>query len=129
MTVYQICGIAFCAVFACLIPGIRHTEYAMGIRIVFSVMIFALCVSLLRPYLTLLEGMTEKTGVKEYFPTLLRAVGIALLTEVTSAVCRDAGEESVAKSIELLAKAEILVLSFPLIYKLLSTVDALLGLL
>ena len=125
MSIYSICGLALCAVMICLLPGIRHSEYATAIRILFGVMIFGLSFSLLMPYLDLIRRFTESSNMEAYFPLLLRAVGIALLSEVTATVCRDAGEESIAKSVELLAKAEILILSFPLIKQLFDTAELL----
>lgn len=125
MSIYQICGLALCAVTVCILPGIKHSEYATAVRILFGIMIFGLGFSLLSPYLQLIEGFAESTGMKAYFPVLLRAVGIAFLSEVTATICRDAGEESVAKNVEMIAKIEILILSFPLIQKLLETTEAL----
>lgn len=127
MSIYQLCGLALCAVFACMIPGIKHTEYALAIRIVFGIVIFALAVSLLSPYMQLIEQLVEGSLLESYYPFLLRAIGIAFLTEITATVCRDSGEESIAKNIELLAKAEILILSLPLIKELIKISEALLG--
>ena len=127
MSIYQLCGLALCAVFACMIPGIKHTEYALAIRIVFGIVIFALAVSLFSPYMQLIEQLVEGSLLESYYPFLLRAIGIAFLTEITATVCRDSGEESIAKNIELLAKAEILNLSLPLIKELIKISEALLG--
>ena len=127
MSIYQLCGLALCAVFACMIPGIKHTEYALAIRIAFGIVIFALAVSLLSPYMQLIEQLVEGSLLESYYPFLLRAMGIAFFTEITATVCRDSGEESIAKNIELLAKAEILILSLPLIKELIKISEALLG--
>ena len=127
MSVYQLCGLALCAVFACMIPGVKHTEYALAIRVVFGVVIFTLAISLLSPYMQLIEQLVVGSLLESYYPFLLRALGIAFLTEITATVCRDSGEESIAKNVELLAKAEILILSLPLVKELIKISEALLG--
>jgi stage III sporulation protein AD len=127
MSIYQLCGLALCAVFACMIPGIKHTEYALAIRVIFGIVIFTLAISLLSPYMQLIEKLAVGSLLEAYYPLLLRAMGIALLTEITATVCRDSGEESVAKNIELLAKAEILILCLPLVKELIKVSEALLG--
>ena len=126
MNMYQLCGLALCAIFACMIPGIKQTEYAMAIRIIFSLVIFGLTISLLSPFKQLIERLATNSLLKTYFPILLRAMGIALITEITAAICRDSGEESVAKNVELISKVEILVLSLPLIKELLRIAELLL---
>ena len=129
MSAYQVCGLALCGVFACMIPGIKNTEYALAIRATIGIMIFSLVVSLLSPYLQVVENLVGGSVLKDYLPLLLRAIGITFLAEITTSLCRDCGEESIAKNIELLARAEILILSFPLIKELLTVAEKLLKIL
>ncbi len=58
---------------------------------------------------------------------LIKALGLAFLTELAAAICRDSGEGGLAGWVEMAGKVEILLLAFPLIRTVLDTVAGLLG--
>ena len=58
---------------------------------------------------------------------LLKALGLAFLTELTAGICRDSGETGLASWVEMAGKIEILLLSLPLVENVLSAVSGLLG--
>ena len=127
MNIYHWIGLALCATVACLLPGIKNTEYASGIRVVFGLLAFSFCFSRITPYFGLIRRFSEYGSMADYFPMLSRAIGIAFLFEVGATVCRDTGEESMAKSMEFIAKTEILILTFPLIKQLFDAAEGLLN--
>ena len=59
---------------------------------------------------------------------LLKALGIAVLTQCCAELCRESGESGVANGVELAGKVEILLLALPLIAEILSTARELLSL-
>ena len=58
--------------------------------------------------------------------TVLRALGIALICELTALFCRDLGENTLAEGVQLFGKLEILILSLPLLDKVLEMAKELL---
>ena len=48
----------------------------------------------------------------------LRVIGLSLLTELSAGVCRDLGEGSLATKLEWCGRAEILVVSLPMLSRL-----------
>ncbi len=58
---------------------------------------------------------------------LLKALGVAFLSEISASICRDSGESGLAGWVEMAGRVEILLLSFPLIRTVLETVSDLLG--
>ena len=58
---------------------------------------------------------------------LIKALGLAFLTEITAGICRDSGEAGLASWVELAGKLEILLLSLPLVQDVLGAVSGLLG--
>ncbi|MBO5837047.1 MAG: hypothetical protein J6Q92_04045 [Oscillospiraceae bacterium] len=58
---------------------------------------------------------------------ILKAVGIALLSEVVSLICNDAGNASLGKMLQFLASAVILWLSLPLFTSLIDLLEKILG--
>lgn len=81
----------------------------------------------LQPVVAFLQALQDKTGIDgKYFEILLKAVGIALLGELSSLICIDAGNSSLGKILQVLSSAVILWLSIPLLEKLLELVDGVL---
>lgn len=60
---------------------------------------------------------------------ILKAVGIALLSEISGLICTDAGNAALGKSLQILASAVILWMSVPLFTNLLTLVEQILVLL
>lgn len=58
---------------------------------------------------------------------VLKAVGLGLLSEICVLVCKDAGNESIGKVLQILATAVILWISIPVFEKLLALLDKILG--
>ena len=62
---------------------------------------------------------------KEYFPVILKVLGIAYATEFTSALCEDAGEKSIGTKVELAGKIGIFFVAIPVFTSLLNLLDSL----
>ena len=55
----------------------------------------------------------------EYSEILLKTLGVSLTVQTASDICRDAGESAIASKVELFGKAEILIISIPIVKKIL----------
>ena len=58
----------------------------------------------------------------DYWKTLWKILGITYAAEFSSAICKDAGYQTIALQIEVFAKITILVLSLPVLSALLQTI-------
>lgn len=58
---------------------------------------------------------------------VLKAVGIGLLTELTMTICKDAGNETMGKSLQILSSAVVIWLSIPVFERLIALLDNILG--
>lgn len=74
-----------------------------------------------------IRDMVAESKYSAEVETMLKAFGIAAAAQITADVCRGAGEMSVAAQIELVAKAEIVVLALPLAARLLTVARELLS--
>ena len=74
-------------------------------------------------YLTELIGASHLVG--DAANTLLRALAIAMMTKLASDLCRDMGTPSVASSLEMAAKFEIIILTLPLVSSVIESVRGL----
>ena len=57
-----------------------------------------------------------------YIEMLLKMLGITFVAEFSSALCRDAGYQTIAQQIEVFAKLAVLVLGLPVVFSLLELI-------
>ena len=73
-----------------------------------------------------LDIMEEIAGYIDLAPAytgmLIKMLGITYVAEFSSAICRDAGYQTVAQQIEIFGKAVVLVLGLPVILALLEMI-------
>jgi stage III sporulation protein AD len=125
----RIGGVATVGLTALLILRAYKPEWAPFLRMAVTVVALGLTVGLVSTVLTYITDLATATGglEGEGWSLLLKALGVAFLTETAASVCRDSGETGLATWVETAGKLEILLLSFPLIRTVLDTVTELLG--
>ena len=125
----RIGGVATVGLTALLILRAYKPEWAPFLRMAVTVVALGLTVGLVSTVLTYITDLATATGASEGegWSLLLKALGVAFLTETAASVCRDSGETGLATWVETAGKLEILLLSFPLIRTVLDTVSDLLS--
>lgn len=123
MTVWGVAGAALLS--AMLVALLREWQpnFAGAARLSASLLLFGAVLAVALPLLTEVRALFELSGTEAYALPLLRAAGVAVLCEITATLCRDIGENAVAEGILLFGKAEVLVLSLPLIRRLLAIAE------
>ena len=95
------------------------SEYGIYISIVLGLLIFATLLGKIR----LMNEINSVAGPgNDYWKTLWKILGITYAAEFSSAICKDAGYQTIALQIEVFAKITILVLSLPVLSALLQTI-------
>lgn len=120
---YKIFGAALIGVFALLVVKKGNSDGAVSLRMVIGIILAVGCVILSTPAIEFVRELSGVLGTDNeiYVETLLKALGIAVITHVCATVCRDSGEGSVAGYVELGGKIEIIILSLPLIREIISS--------
>ena len=77
------------------------------------------------PIFVLLE-LIQRYVRNEYVEIILKGLGIVILTQICSDICKDSGEGTLAGNIETVGKLELLLLCIPLIEEILGTAERLL---
>ena len=54
----------------------------------------------------------------KYFPRLQKGIGICVIVEISSGLCKDNGAENIGRMLEWIGKVEILLLALPLVQEL-----------
>ncbi len=115
MSVVQLSGCALLSAAVILLLRTLRAELAPLARAAAVIALFGAALAL---YLPVLNGMRQLFALADgtdLAAPLLRATGIALVTELTATVCRELGENGVSEGVMLFGKLEILVLSLPFI--------------
>ena len=125
----RIGGLALVGVAVLLLLKPYKPEWAVFIRLAVTILSVGLILVPAGTVIAYVRELSEGAGAPdgETWSILLKALGIAFLTETAASVCRDSGEGGMAGWVELAGKLEILLLSFPLIRTVMETVTALLA--
>ncbi len=118
--VLRISGIALIGVFSAIILKERYKSIGFAV---------VACVIVLVCVYTINNGVSQSVGAvfsfvedsdfSEYAQILLKALGIAYITTITQSLCSEAGENAIAGGVELFGKAQLILLSLPLVFSLL----------
>lgn len=115
MNEIKMCGIVLCALVVCVVFKNIKTEYSLFVRITISCLVSVVSLLILQPILSFISEISKDTPVYQYIPTLIKALSVAFIVQITADVCNDAQESSLAEKISLFGKVEILIISLPLV--------------
>lgn len=102
-------------------------DYSFLLILVISCMVMAAAVEYLKPVFHFFWELEDIAKLDNgMLKTLLKAVGIGLLSEVTSLICTDAGNAALGKIVQYLASAVVLCISIPLFTSLLELIKSIL---
>lgn len=104
------------------------SDFLPLVRLGLALLCSLAALSLAAPVITFAEELTESNALSEHAEPLFKALGIGILAQCCAQICRECGESGVASGVELVGKAEILLLCLPLVSRLLETVKELLAL-
>lgn len=120
-------GVALTAVFLSLYLRAQQKEIAVLTVVSASVILFSFAVTDAGKAVAAIRQAVLDSGVGLEVETLLKALGIAALTQITADICRDVGEGTIAGQVELMGKMEIVLLALPLASQLLTLAKGLLS--
>lgn len=127
MDTAKICAFGIMCAIICVLIKHYRAEFAIPARLGSVILIFGIVILMLSPVVSYLKGLMGNTLSSEYSAILLKALGIGYLTQISSDVCRESGEAPIASGIEMAGKIELIILSFPLIAKIISVSEELLS--
>lgn len=123
----KICGAALLVAIVSVVLSELPRGTRLPVKVSGAVLLYGGVLLLIVPLITALRRMTEGYALAPYGELMLKCLGIALLSEIVSDLCRDAGEGTVGGLVEIAAKALILLLALPTVESLLDIVKSLLG--
>jgi len=119
MNTVGIIGITVFVAFLSLLVRRFHPEYSLAISLLTGILVLGLIISQITPVISRIQNLLESTSLSpEYALIVFKALGIGLLAQLSSDVCRDAGESALAEKAELVGKVSMLILALPLFEKI-----------
>ena len=120
----KICLIGITAIIIIALIKIYKPEFTVEVTLCASIiMLYFIVENLKYGFDFISEIYGGLTYGREYFPVILKVLGIAYITEFASAICQDAGEKSIAGKIELAGKVAIFFAALPVFVSLLDLLD------
>lgn len=109
---------------------LRKSSRELGILLTLAacVLIGLLLIQLAEPVVEFLAKLRNIAGLdKTLTEPILKTIGIGLITQIGATVCADAGENAIAKMIEVCGGILALYVSLPLLEAVLSLIDTMSG--
>ena len=127
VTLLKICAVGIVAVIIIILVKQYKPELATGVSICASVIMLFFIIGSLKEGFDFISDLYGRLSYgKEYFPIILKVLGIAYITEFAVAICNDAGEKSIGSKIELAGKIAIFFADIPIFVSLLDLLNGLL---
>ena len=98
------------------------------LSVIVCCMVITAAAQYLRPIISFLEHIQQAGSIDlQLLKIILKAVGIGILSEITSLLCADSGNSALAKCIQLIAAITVIWLSLPLFEELFKLIETILG--
>lgn len=117
--------LAIVIAFLCMTVKQYKPEYTLVCQLCGVIIIFIYILSSFEDIISPLEDMISSSGIDiSFFEILLKALAISVLSDISASICRDSGNNTLAKTVDLFGKTMIIVISLPILKKL---ADAVMG--
>ena len=126
MGAVQAAGIGLLTAVLLLILRELRPVMALPVRLAAMLLLLGGGIGLMHPVLERVRALLEAAEAGSYTELILRAVGIGLLAELGASFCRELGEHALADGVLFFGRAEILVLSLPLLDRLVDLAEEML---
>lgn len=121
-------SVVLLTVILCLSVGKTEKDIATILGMVACCIAAGVAVTILEPVLDFLWELQQLCDLPEgMVGLLLKAVGVALVAELSSTVCADAGNTSLGKMLQILGSAVVLSLSVPMFRSLMTIIKELIN--
>jgi len=116
------CALAMLCVVVGAIVKQTRPEFLPYVRLAGIISVFGMAMSVISPIVIYIRSLFDGVSNDSYVACILKALGIASLTQIAADICRDCGEGSAASGVELIGRLEMVVLCLPMIENILASV-------
>lgn len=128
MNVVSVLIIGVIGAFFAVILKQYKPEYALAVTVITTIIITFSAIGWAVPIISEIKGMLDNAKVSyKSLSVLIKSVGICYITQLTSDVCKDTGQVSIASKIELVGRIALCISAIPLYREILSLVKTIIG--
>ncbi len=121
-SIMKICGAALISVILAQILKNRGSSLSGHLTEITAITILISVIASLSPLISFVRGLiTGGDSKTDVITLLMTVVAVAIICQTVCDVCKDNGENTLASVVEFAGNAEIILLSLPIIKKLLDT--------
>ena len=93
-----------------------------------SAMAIIAATGLFQPVVSFIKKLQRTSGLDvDLVSVVLKVVGVGVITDISVMVCKDAGNESLGRTLQFVSTATVLMVSVPVFERLLTLLDKILG--
>lgn len=126
MTLLKLCMVAVPVLALLNVIKSWRSDFLPLVRLSAVVLFGAVLLSAGAPLFDYIKSLGSVPPLSEHMASIFSGLGIAILSQICSDICRESGEASLATQVELAGKLELLLLCIPLMEKILATARSLL---
>ena len=126
MNVITVCGFGICAAIIAFLLKQTDNRFSPAVTALSGVFMLGYVIVGVIPAFGFIRTIANENGAGTYFAVAVRSLGVSVVCRLSSEICRDLGENAIGGRIELAGKAAIILLSLPLVEKLLEEAKELL---
>jgi len=128
MDAFELCGLGLITAVLALTVKQYRPELALQVSIAGGAVLLLMCISQLSGILAAVRNYFLKSGLPyNWLAPSFKIIGIAYITQISSELCRDAGEGAVACKLELCGRVMMTAAALPSVLSLLETLLELAG--
>lgn len=128
MEILRYCALALLCALIVLIVRQWRSDLTVLIRLGCVLLFGSAAITAAAPLINYIRTLMGISGASPYAAIILKALGIAILTQISASLCRECGETAAASGVELVGRIELLLLALPLIGEILTAAQELLSL-
>ena len=112
----KVAGVLLCEILIYTLLKQYKPEFAVISEAACAVVLIFMLGDEIRDALSVFQMFFENTGIsEEYIAVLIKVLGISLVTQFSSDMCKDAGEGALASKVEFVGKVVITAAAVPVI--------------
>lgn len=116
------------ATILCVVLSKQGADISILMTITVCCMVITAAFSYISPVLDFLKKLSEVGRLDDtLLNVLMKATGIGLISQIAGFVCSDAGNQSLAKALQIMTTAVIFYISLPVLEEMLSLIELVLG--
>lgn len=116
MNIISVCAFSILAVVLALFLKNNNPIFSLILIVASGILLLIFVLSDISYLLEEIKSLINKSGINNnYLTVALKALGICYLTQFTSEICKDFGQNSIASKVELAGKLMVVTLTLPLI--------------